>query len=212
MTQITPISKKNRRRQILILCGCLLALISCYDVDTLPDKIKSSYSFAIPIVDSTVSIGDFASLANYGALLEQVEIPEGTPIHMGEQEYPFYIGDYSPSQEIEWVEPHIIIDTKDLPSGTVVNIRIYIKNDYGEKVYFWLSENHSITLISTPVKVPETPQVITNIEQFRNARQIFLDTYLTYPATVSGAQIVNDKVNIKFAIKFAIKTDLKITL
>jgi hypothetical protein len=165
-------------------------------------------------VDTTVSLGDFASLAHYGALLEQIEISGGTPIQMGEQEYPFYIGDYSSSQIIEWVEPLIIIDPKDLPSGTEININIYTKNDYGEKSYFWLSENHSVILASTPVQVPkpETPQVITNIEQFRNARKVFLDTYLTFNETVSGAQIMNYKVNIKFAIKFAITTDLKIKI
>jgi hypothetical protein len=163
-------------------------------------------------MDTTVSIGDFVSFAEFEQLLEMVEIPEGMPIHMGEQSYPFYIGEYSSSQTVEWLEPQLIIDPKDLPSGTKINIRIYTKNDYKEKVYFWLPNDYSITLANTPVKVPESPQAITNIDQFRNATAIFLDTDIIYPTAVSGIQIVTDKINIKFAIKFALKTDLKITL
>jgi hypothetical protein len=212
MRQIIPISKKNKCRQILILSVCILTLTSCYEFDSLPDKMKANYSLAIPIVDTTVAMGDFADIKSYYALLEGVEIPEGRPINMGEQAYPFYIGDYSPSQEIEWVEPHLIIDTTDLPAGTKVNIRIYTKDESEEKVYFWLSPEYSITLANTPIKVPEAPQQITNIEQFRSARTVYLDTSITYPAAVSGAEIVNHKVHIKFAIKFAIKTDLKINV
>jgi hypothetical protein len=213
MRQITPIlKKKNRCRQILILSVCILTMTSCYKLDSLPDKIKASYSLAIPIVDTTVSVGDFADIQSYYTLLEDSEIPEGTPIKMGEQAYPFYIGDYSSSQEIEWVEPHIIIKSTDLPSGTKVNIRIYIKNESDEKVYFWLSPDYSVTLANTELKVPEISQQITNIEQFRSARTVYLDTSIIYPAKVSGAEIVSHKVNIKLAIKFALKTDIKVNI
>ncbi|MDR0726118.1 MAG: hypothetical protein LBF59_08970 [Prevotellaceae bacterium] len=178
----------------------------------MPDKIKSNYTLAIPIVDTTVSVGYFVDIQYYSTLLEAIQIPEDTPIDMGEQSYPFYIGDYSASQEIEWVEPHLIIDTKDLPSGTKVNIRIYTKNEYKDKVFFWLPSDYSVTLTDMPLKVPDTPNRITNIEQFRSAKNVYLDVSLTYPTAVSGAEIVNDELNIKFAIKFAIKTDLKLNI
>ncbi|MDR2383099.1 MAG: hypothetical protein LBD76_04345 [Prevotellaceae bacterium] len=212
MEQVTPILKKNRCRQILILSVCALTLSSCYDFDSLPDKIKTTYTLAIPIVDTTVSVGDFATIKNYLALLDNIDIPENTPINMGEQAYPFYIGDYSSSQEIEWLEPQLILEPKDLPSGIKINIKIYTKNGTNEKVYFWLPDNHPVTLENTSVKLPETPQRITNIEQFRSARNIYLDISITYPAAVSSTQIVTDKINFKLGIKFAIKTDLKINL
>jgi hypothetical protein len=216
MRQITPIlKKKNRCRQILILSVCILTLISCNKFDSLPDKIKATYSLAIPIVDTTVSLGDFADIKSYGKLLESIDIPEGDTIEMGEQAYPFYIGDYSSSQEIEWVEPKIIIvdstNSTDLPSGTKINIKIYTKNA-SQNVYFWLRENYPITWLKERIIVPETPQQITNIEQFRSARTIYLNTSIIYPTKVSGRQIVSNKVHIKFSIKFAIKTDLKVNV
>jgi hypothetical protein len=212
MRQMISISKKKRCRQILILCLCTLNLTSCYDFDTLPDRIKSNYEFAIPVIDTTVKIGDFESLAYYDEIPDELDIPEGTVIGMGEQEYPFYIGDYSPTQEIEWLEPQLIIDSKDFPPGTEANIRIYTKNDRGEKTYFWLSEDYSITLGNTSIKVPDIPNRINDIEKFRNAQTIFLDVFIVYPVKVLLAQIADDKVNIKFGIRFAIKTDLTINL
>jgi hypothetical protein len=156
-------------------------------------------------MDMTISVADFSSITNYTQLLETIEIPEGTPINMGERSYPFYIGEYSSSQTIEWLEPRLIIDTKDLPSNTTINIKIYTKNDLGEHSYFWLPNNYSITLVNTPVKVIET---ITNIDQFRNARTVFIDVDITYPTDVTVSQIINDKINIKFAIRFALKINL----
>jgi hypothetical protein len=178
----------------------------------LPDKIKTDYTLAIPIIDTTISLGDFATIARYEQLIETIEIPAETPINMGEQSYPFYIGEYSPSQTIEWLEPQLIIDTKDLPSGTKINIKIYTKDEFGRRSYFWLSDDYSITLTHMPVKVPETPQTIKNIDQFRDATSVFLDIDLIYPTAVTGSQIVDAEINIKFAIKFAIKTDLKVKL
>jgi hypothetical protein len=180
----------------------------------LPDKIKTDYTLAIPIIDTTISLGDFSEIQQYYSILDIFEVPANTPVNMGEQAYPFYIGEYSSSQEIEWIEPQIIIENKDLPSGTIVNIRICTKNDDDERIYFWLPSDYTVTLSNTLVKVPETPQKIEkeDINKFRSAKNIYLDTYITYPATMSGTEIVNQKVNIKFAVKFAIKTDLKINL
>jgi hypothetical protein len=215
MKHITPISKKNRYRQILTLCICLCALTSCYEFESLPDKIKSDYSFAIPLIDTTVRLGDFAYFLYHdipGINIPEVNIPEGTPIRMGELAYPFYIGDYSSSQEIARLEPQLIIDTEDLPSGTEINLKIYTKDDFENRVYFWLPDDYSISLVNTPVKVPEDTQRITNIEKFRSARKVFLDITITYPTAVSSTQILNDRINIKFAIKFSLTTDLKINL
>jgi hypothetical protein len=180
----------------------------------LPDKVNANYTLAIPIIDTTVSLGDFVEIRQYYSILDIFEIPANTPVNMGEQAYPFYIGEYSPSQEIEWIEPQIIIENKDLPSGTKINIRIFTKNDYGDRIYFWLPSDYTVTLSNTLVKVPETPQKIEkeDINKFRSAKNIYLDTYITYLATMSGTEIVNHKLNIKFAVKFAIKTDLKLNL
>jgi hypothetical protein len=164
------------------------------------------------LIDTTVKVGDFADFVYYGVIPDTLTVPRETSISMGEHEYPFFIGDYSSSQEIEWLEPQIIIDTKDFPSGTVINIRIYTKNDNGEKIYFWLPENHSVTLVNTPVKVPDAPTRIKEISQFRTAQKVYLDVLITYPTEVPVTQIINDRVNIKFGIKFAIKTDLTIKL
>jgi hypothetical protein len=212
MKHITTISMKNRCKQILILCVCAFSLISCYDVDPLPDRIRSGYSFAIPLVDTTVSVGDFASFTQYEELLGQDSIPANTLIQMGEQDYPFYIGDYSSSQTIKWVEPHINITPEDLPSGTKVNIRIYIKKDTDEQSYFWLPADYSVSLTNTSIKVPESPQRIENISEFRDARKVFLDMYLTFPEKEPVVKIIKYKVNVKFAIQFAMETNLSITL
>jgi hypothetical protein len=212
MKHITPISKKNKHRQILILFACLFVVTSCNDIESLPDKIKSDYEFAIPIMDTTVSVGNFVDFNYSPELLDTVKLPEGKEIRMGEQEYPFYIGDYSSSQEITWLEPQITIATKDFPSGTKVNIRIYTKDDSEGKSYFWLPENYSITMENTQVKVPETPAKINEIERFRHSRKVFIDVCITYPTAMLAAQIANDRVNIKFGIRFALKTDLHINL
>ncbi|MDR1593887.1 MAG: hypothetical protein LBS43_05310 [Prevotellaceae bacterium] len=212
MKQITPMSKKKRCRQILILSICAITLTSCYDIDSLPDRIQSGYELAIPITDTTLSIGEFTSLRYYENFWDQLEIPEGTPIEMGEQSYPFYIGDYSSSQKIEWIEPHFFIESKDFPSGTKINIKVYTKNDYEEKTFFWLPENFTVDLTDTQVRVPETPSKITNVEQFRSARRVYLDLAIIYPVKVTGLQISTNRVNLKFGIRFAIQTNLTINL
>jgi hypothetical protein len=229
MKQITPISKKNKHRPILILSVCLLALTSCSGFEPLPERIKSDCEFAIPIMDTTVVTGDFASFNITGEFPNIPELPDtfnlpkdtvinikikkGEAIKMGELEYPFYIGDYAMSQEIEWIDPHLIISTKDFPSGTTLNIRIYTKDKFKNKSYFWLPEDYTVTLTDyEPVRVPESPSKIQDTERFRNARKVFVDVWITYPEEMSLEQIIDDRVNIKFAIRFVIKTDLQVKI
>jgi hypothetical protein len=213
MKQIISFLKKDINRQILILsCVCLFVMNSCYEFEALPDRLKSDYEIAIPVIDTTVSIGDFVSFPLPDDLLDQITIPEGTPIDMGELEYPFFIGEYSPSQKLKWIEPLMIIDTKDLPSGTVVNLQIYTKDDDEREVYFWLPADYTVTTGNAPIKIPDTPGKIPNIEQLRYSTKIFLDASITYPTAVSASRVIQDRVNIKFAIKFEIETDLSINL
>jgi hypothetical protein len=190
----------------------MFTLTSCYDFDTLPDRIKSDYDFAIPVIDTTVRVCDFVDFLSYTEISETFTLPKGTPIRMGEYAYPFYIGDYSSTQEIEWLEPQIVILPKYFPSGTEANIRIYTKDSDGKKIYFWLDENHSVTLLNTSVRVPETPTIIKEIDRFRTARKVYLDVVLTYPDEVTVSQVKDNMVDIKFSIRFAIKTDLTIKL
>jgi hypothetical protein len=192
----------------------MFTLTSCYDFDPLPDRIKSDYEFAIPIIDTTIRVGDFIDFVNFSypdEILDTLTLPKETPIRMGEYSYPFYIGDHS-SQEIKWLEPQIIIAAKNFPAGTIANIRIYTKDDNKEKTYFWLPENHSISLVNTSVRVPETPTVIEEIDPFRTVRKVYLDIFFTYLDKVFVSQIKDNQVNIKFGIRFAIKTDLTIKL
>jgi hypothetical protein len=206
MKQIVNILKKNK--QILFSCICLFTLGSCYKIEPLPDRIKSDYEFAIPIIDTTITVKDFIPikyLSDY-----QAEVPEGIPINTPEMSYPFYIGDYVASQEVQWIEPHIIIDAKDFPANTTLNISIYTVEDYITKYYFW--QNHPVTQASTPVKIPEDPNRITDIEPFRSSRKVYMNMSVIYPKSMSVSDILQDKLNIKFSIKFAIKTDLAIKL
>jgi hypothetical protein len=216
MKHVTPVLKDSKHRQILIICFCIFTLSSCYKFEPLPDRIKSTYEFAVPIIDTTVSIEEFASvryyMKYYSDYMDKFEIPEGTPIRMGEECYPFYIGDYAPSQEVEWLEPQLIIDSKDFPAGTTVNIMIYTNNDYDIKTFFWLPENYSITLSGSPVRIPETPKRIEDVQLFRSARRVCLDIIITYPSAMTGTEIANNRINIKLGIKYAIKTDLSIKL
>ncbi|MDR1886688.1 MAG: hypothetical protein LBQ70_02120 [Prevotellaceae bacterium] len=212
MKQIIFILKRSTNRRILILCVGAFAFTSCYDAEPLPNRVQSDYEFAIPVIDTTVQMGDFMELAVIGVIHDTMTISEGTPISMGELSYPFYIGDYATSQEIKWLEPQMIVDTKDFPSGTVADIKIYTKDDNEKAYYFWLPEDYSITLTATQLKVPDTPNRITDISRFRTARQVFMNISIKYPTAVSVSKIVHDKVNIKFAIKFGIKTDLTINL
>jgi hypothetical protein len=178
----------------------------------LPDRIKSDYEVAMPLIDTTVSVGDFATFTGTDAIPDSITLPEGTPVIMGEMEYPFFIGEYSSSQKVKWLEPFIIIDTKDLPAGTTINIKIYTKNDDGVKIFFWLPENNSITIANTPVRVPETPNRLTNIDQFRYYPKVFLDASITYPEKTQVSKIIRDRIHIKFAFKFEMETDLTINL
>jgi hypothetical protein len=212
MKQIISFLMKNINRQILGSSICLFAMNSCYEFEALPDKIKSDYEIAIPVIDATISVGDFVSFSFPDVLLDYIEILEGVPINMGEMEFPFFIGEYSSSQKLNWLEPLMIIDTKDLPSGTIVNLRIYTKNDNERGVYFWLPEDYTITVDNSLMRVPETPSKITNVDQFRHSRKIFLSASIKYPTTVPASKIIKDKVNIRFVMKFEIETDLSINL
>jgi hypothetical protein len=212
MRHITPISKKNRCRQILILSVCILILTSCHEFDSLPNKINTNYSLAFPVVvDTTILVGDFAGKGIYNNLIGMIEIPAGDTVKIGEQAYSFYIGDYFSSQEIEWVEPRMILDSTNLPSGTIINLGIYTENE-SKKDHFWLPKDYPITLGDKKIIVPETPKRIENIEQFRSSRIIYVNTSIVYPTAMSGEQIVNNKLKITLAIKFAIKPDLKVNI
>jgi hypothetical protein len=160
-------------------------------------------------MDTTFSISDFADIYYY---LGMLNIPEGTTLEMGEQSCPFYIGDYSSSQEIEWIEPHFIIETNSFPAGTTMSINVYSKNDFGTRIYFWLKEDYPVQLNSTPVRVPDASTKLTNIDQFRDVRQIYFDVAITYPENITVDKIMSHKVNLKFSIKFAMKTNLKTNL
>jgi hypothetical protein len=203
MKHIVDILKKNK--QILISCICLFTLTSCYKIEPLPDRIKSYYEFAIPVIDTTIEIKNFIPVSDYS-----LEIPGDIPINTPEMSYPFYIGDYATSQEIQWIEPHIILEAKDFPSSTTLNINIYTMQDYGTKYYFW--QDYPVVQTNSPVKIPDVPNRITDIEQFRSSRKVFMKISVTYPASVLASDILQDKLNIKFAIKFAIKTDFAIKL
>jgi hypothetical protein len=176
-------------------------MTSCYKFETLPDRVKSKYEIAIPIIDTAVSIENFVAFTFPDEVLNKTEIPEGTPISMRELEYPFFIGDFSSSQKINWIQLFITLET-DSPPGTTINIKIYTKDDDGRKNYFELPENNS-SIISDK---------LTNIEQFRDSERIFFNVSITYPTKVSVAEIIQNKLNIKLAIKFEIETDLTINL
>ncbi|MDR1338928.1 MAG: hypothetical protein LBK58_02565 [Prevotellaceae bacterium] len=212
MKQINSFLKKKINRLILISSVCLFVMNSCYEFEELPNRIRSDYELAIPVIDTTVSIGDFVSFPLPDALPDLTTIPERTPIGMGELEFPFFIGEYSSSQKLKWIEPSIIIETKDLPSGTVINIKIYTKDDDGGEIYFWLPSDHTVTIGSGSIKIPETPNRITNVDQFRYSKKIFLDASITYPTATPVSKVIKDRVNIKFAIKFEIEADLSINL
>jgi hypothetical protein len=164
----------------------------------LPDKITSDYSIAVPLVDTTVLLSDFASFKQYELLLGQDILAEDT-IHMGAQGYPFHIN-YSDSLDIKSAELRIIINPIDLPSSTKVIINIFYTGD----------QSNNLLYKEIPLGVPYLYTIEKNaIDDFRKyARGIFLDSYLVFNETISGAQIMKYKVNIKFAIK----TDLTITL
>ncbi|MDR3246276.1 MAG: hypothetical protein LBT50_07570 [Prevotellaceae bacterium] len=206
------ILKTNTNGLSLFLVICLLALSSCYKADPLPKKFASDYQFAIPIIDTTVELGDFVDFALIPGLLDDYEIAEGREINMGELSFPFYLGDFGESQDIKWLEPQIILDTKDLPDGTTANIKIYTKEDGGGKYYFWLPENYSITATNVLIKIPESPVSITNIAQFRSSKEVFLDVAIKYPTSVLASKVVKDKINIRFGMKFEIKANLEIKL
>ncbi|MDR0385742.1 MAG: hypothetical protein LBH60_06670 [Prevotellaceae bacterium] len=211
MKYITPISERYKHRRILTLFLCLSALISCSKFESLPDRIKSDYEFAIPITDTTVAAENFEGIKDFESL-DMVDLPQGTPLIMGEIEYPFYIGDYSSSQEIKWLEPQIVVSPTGFPAGAEMNIKIYAKGSNGTNIYFWLPENYSITLANTSVKIPETPIRLNEIAQFRDVRKIYIDVSVIYPEDIRGPQIAAHKMNIKLGIKFAIKTDLSVNL
>jgi hypothetical protein len=198
---------KNRCRQILILCTCMFILTSCYDIDSLPDRITSDYSIAIPLVDTTVFVRDFADIGYYRLEQDTITIPANTRIHMGEQEYPFYIGNYSGSQEIAWIELLILINSDDLPANTIISVDIYTKNSF-DLPYYLLSKDISLGESYSHPRI-EKPTIDS---YFRDARKIFLNTSLTFNDAVSVAQIMAYKVNVKFSIRFAMKTHLKITV
>lgn len=196
----------------LLFLFCLFFLSSCYEADPLPKRFTSDYQFAVPVIDTTVELGDFVDFVVRSNLPVDYEIPEGKEINMGELSFPFYLGDFGESQDIKWLEPQIILNTKDLPAGTTANIKIYTKEDDGEKYYFWLPENYSVTATNVPIKVPESPVSITNIAQFRSSKEVFLDVALKYPTSVFASKVIKDKINIRFGMKFEIKADLEIKL
>jgi hypothetical protein len=196
----------------------MLVLTSCYKIDPLPDRIKSDYEFAIPIVDTVVTmenvlrnqyhINDTAAIPEW---VTAILIPEGETTKLGEITYPFYIGEYASSQEVKWLEPRIILNAKNFPSGAVANIQIYTKQNDSIH-YFWLDKDHSVTLTNTTITIPETPINLTNIEDFRYSRSIYMNVFISYPEQLSMSDILSATMSFKLAIKFGIKTDLTIKL
>jgi hypothetical protein len=180
---------------------------SCSKFETLPDKIESSYEIAIPVIDTTVSIGNFVTFKLPEELLNKTEIPEGTSIKMGELGYPFFLGEFSSSSSrVNWIELFFTLETKDLPSETKTTIKIYTKDNEGKNNYFELPNDPVIT--NGLVKLSNK---ITNTDQFKDSRRIFFDISVTYPTAVSVAKVIQDKLSVKLAVKFEI-TDLTLNL
>jgi hypothetical protein len=160
------------------------------------------------MIDTTVVVGDFVEIKNN----PNGTIAEGREIIMGELSYPFYIGDFGEAQDIKWIEPQIVVDTKDLPAGTIAYLKIYLINEDGSKNFFWLEENFAVTATSTPIRVPENPTKITNVATFRTSREVCLDLSLKYPSEVKASAVLRDKVIVKFGVKFGITANFKINL
>jgi hypothetical protein len=185
----------------------------------LPNKLRSNSELAIPIIDTTVSIGDFVSFVLPDELKTVINIPAETPVNMGELEYPFFIGDYSPTQIISDIQLFMIVDTianlpagaANLPAGTTINLKIYIRDEFGRKIYFWIPENKTIKIENAPIRVSDDKPVQLS-EELRASKKVFFDISLTYPSEISVAEAIRGRINIKFAMRFKIETNLIISL
>jgi hypothetical protein len=191
----------------------MFSLTSCYEFSPLPERITSYYEIAIPMMDTTVLVGDFVYVKE--SSLEK-DIPEGFPINMGEISYPFYIGDFGEAQTIKWIEPQITVLSKDLPAGTIATVYIYLKYEDGSRKYFWEPEftekGYPVTVTNTPTKVPDVLKRLTNIPDFRDNREIFLNLTLTYPAPVKASTALQHSLSCKLGIKFGMDANFKIDL
>jgi hypothetical protein len=78
---------------------------SSRDFETFPDRIKSGHELAFPMINTTVSIDNFAASTVPNTIFDLIVFPKRISVISNQIEYPFFIGEYSLSQRIKWLEP-----------------------------------------------------------------------------------------------------------
>jgi hypothetical protein len=164
---------------------------------------------SIPLVDTTIEVKNFQEIKNSP---EYIEIPADMPLAMNELSFPFYLGNFASTQEVEWIIPQIIADTKNLPADTRIELNVYVKAN-GEKHYFWIPESTPVATNSGYVTIPDQPvKVPVTDEKLRSANSVFMILVISFPEKKKVSELLSYKVNVKFAITIKLKTDLAVKL
>ena len=207
----------------LFLFCCLCFAGSCYKPDKLPGKLYSDYELALPLISKTYSMvdfieGDFSDTVpkvidtadnstnnDTDTSNNDISYPANNAYTTGEAGYPFFLGGLNEAQEIAWIAPHIVLEASGLPEGTRINVKVYVRNVYGIKNYFWLPENYSVTLENGKAEITAS-QPITPDEEVRQADKIYLSVKLLSGSAVSASAKLTVKmgVRMKFKAKFVV--------
>lgn len=197
----------------LFLLLCMFSLVSCYKADPLPERLKTEYELAIPIIDTIVSVGDFIDIDTSSIPPNLLSIPAGTPIHLGEMKFPFYLGDFANTQIVEWIEPKFLLHvgaTKATGEILSANLQLYTKQG-SVKNFFWLPDYYWVQLGYDPVTVPENPARI-DAQQISSATEVFFDLNVKFPRAVYASEVLTTRVRIQLGVIIKLNGEVGIDL
>jgi hypothetical protein len=120
-------------------------------------------------------------------------------------EYPFFLGGLNEAQEIAWIDPRMVIEASGLPAGSRIKLKVYARNMYGIKNYFWLSENYTVELENGKAEITATSP-ITPDEDLRRADKIYFNLTILSDSPVSASTKITVKMGMrmKFKAKFVV--------
>ncbi|MDR2466163.1 MAG: hypothetical protein LBD35_02115 [Prevotellaceae bacterium] len=201
----------------LFLFCCLCFAGSCYEPDKLPGKLYADYELALPLISKTYSMSDFIEGEFTDSVPEVIDTAgnstngntaNNTAINVyttGDAEYPFFLGGLNEAQEIAWIDPRAVIEASGLPAGVKISLKVYARNVYGIKNYFWLPENHTVDLKDGKAEITaESP--ITPDEDVRQSDKIYFSLTILSGSAVSASTKITVKMGMrmKFKAKFVV--------
>jgi hypothetical protein len=183
-----------------------ILLNSCYKPESFPNKYVSEYEFAVPLIDSVFSASDFESF-KYEP--DSYEVQKDFPVKMGVFSYSFSLNNSS-GDAMQWIEPRIVLDTRNFIQNTKISFKIYITGeDENEKSYFWLPEDYSITT-NRNMQTVETDNNRIFVETLKQSKRLWIDVTFYFAEDTPLSVLKSKELGFHLAVKCKTISALKI--